>query len=220
MPRAVPFLDATVGKKAVMAVTGLVLFGFVVVHMIGNLQAYIGPESLNAYGLWLRELLHGTGLWIARGVLILAVILHVWAAVGLTIENRKARPVGYRQRRWEESTYASRTMVWSGPILALFIVYHLLHLTTGNVHPNFVDGDVYHNFVSGFRVVPVSAFYILAMLGLGLHLYHGVWSMLQTLGLSHPRWNPLRAAFAGTITTVVVLGNVSFPIAVLLGIIR
>ena len=220
MPRAVPFLDATVGKKAVMAATGLILFGFVVVHMIGNLQAYAGPESLNAYGLWLRELLHGAGLWIARGVLLLAVILHIGAAVSLTIENRKARPVDYRQRRWEESTYASRTMVWSGPILALFIVYHLLHLTTGNLHPNFVEGDVYHNFVSGFRVVPVSAFYIFAMLCLGLHLHHGVWSMLQTLGLSHPRWNPLRHAFAGTITAVVVLGNISFPVAVLLGIIR
>ena len=188
--------------------------------MIGNLQAYVGPESLNAYGLWLRELLHGAGLWIARGVLLLAVILHIWAAVALTVENRKARPVEYRKRRWEESTYASRTMVWSGPILALFIIYHLLHFTTGNLHPNFVEGDVYHNFVSGFRVVPVSAFYILAMLCLGLHLHHGVWSMLQTLGLSHPRWNPLRHAFAMTITAVVVLGNISFPIAVLLGFIR
>jgi succinate dehydrogenase cytochrome b subunit len=220
MPRAVPFLDATVGKKAVMAVTGLILFGFVVVHMIGNLQAYVGPEALNAYAVWLRELLHGAGLWIARAVLLTAVAFHIWAAVALTAENRKARPVAYRQRRWEESTYASRTMVWSGPILALFIVYHLLHLTIGNVHPSFVEGDVYHNFVTGFRVVPVSLFYIVAMLCLGLHLYHGAWSMLQTLGLSHARWNPLRKAFAGTITAVVVLGNISFPVAVLLGIIR
>jgi succinate dehydrogenase / fumarate reductase cytochrome b subunit len=220
MPRAAQFLDATIGKKIVMAITGLVLFGFVVVHMIGNLQAYLGPVALNAYAVWLRELLHGAGLWIARAVLLAAVVLHVWAAVSLTIENRQARPVGYRQRRWVESTYASRTMVWSGPILALFIVYHLLHLTTGTVHPSFVEGDVYHNFVSGFRVVPVSVFYIVAMLALGLHLYHGAWSMLQTLGLSHPRWNPLRKAFAGSLTAVVVLGNVSFPVAVLLGIIR
>jgi succinate dehydrogenase / fumarate reductase cytochrome b subunit len=220
MPRAASFLDATVGKKAVMAVTGLILFGFVVAHMIGNLQAYLGPEVMNHYAVWLRELMHGAGLWIARGVLIVAVILHVWAALSLTLDNRKARPVGYRERRWEESSYASRTMVWSGPILALFIVYHLLHLTTGNLHPAFVEGDVYHNFVTGFRVVPASVFYIVAMLCLGLHLYHGVWSMLQTLGLSHPRWNPLRKAFAGTITAVVVLGNISFPVAVLLGIIR
>jgi succinate dehydrogenase / fumarate reductase cytochrome b subunit len=220
MPRAAHFLDATVGKKAVMAVTGLILFGFVVVHMIGNLQAYLGPEALNAYAVWLRELLHGAGLWIARAVLLAAVVLHVWAAVALTLENWKARPVGYRRRRWEESTYASRTMVWSGPILALFIVYHLLHFTTGNVHPNFVEGDVYHNFVTGFRVVPASLFYIVAMFSLGLHLYHGAWSMMQTLGLSHPRWNPLRKSVAWTITSVVVLGNISFPVAVLLGIIR
>jgi succinate dehydrogenase / fumarate reductase cytochrome b subunit len=220
MPRTTSFLDASVGKKAVMAVTGLVLFAFVVVHMIGNLTAYIGPAAMNEYAVWLRELLHGAGLWIARGVLLASVILHVWAALAITIENRKARPVGYRQRRWEESTYASRTMVWSGPILALFIVFHLLHLTTGNLHPNFVEGDVYHNFVAGFRVVPVSVFYIAAMLCLGLHLFHGAWSMLQTLGLSHPRWNPLRYAVAGTLTAVVVLGNISFPVAVLLGIIR
>ena len=220
MPRTTSFLDASVGKKAVMAVTGLVLFGFVVAHMIGNLQAYLGPEPLNAYAVWLRELVHGAGLWIARGLLLAAVILHVWAALSLTIDNRKARPVGYRQRQWEESTYASRTMVWSGPILALFIVYHLLHLTTGNLHPNFVEGDVYHNFVAGFRVVPASLFYIVAMLCLGLHLFHGAWSMLQTLGLSHPRWNPLRYTVAGTLTAVVVLGNISFPVAVLLGIIR
>ncbi|HEU4724344.1 MAG TPA: succinate dehydrogenase cytochrome b subunit [Candidatus Eisenbacteria bacterium] len=220
MPRAVSFLDATVGKKAVMAVSGLILFGFVVAHMTGNLLAYLGPEALNAYAVWLREFLHGAGLWIARGVLLLAVILHIWSAVALTIENRKARPVDYRRRTWDESTYASRTMVWSGPILALFIVYHLLHLTTGNLHPNFVEGDVYHNFVAGFRVLPVSAFYILSMLALGLHLHHGVWSMLQTLGLSHPRWNSLRKAFAVGITAVVVVGNISLPIAVLLGCIR
>ena len=220
MPRAVSLLDATVGKKAVMAVTGLILFGFVVAHLAGNLLAYLGPEALNAYAIWLRELLHGAGLWILRAVLLLAVIFHIWSATSLTIDNQKARPVGYRKRRWEESTYASRTMVWSGPLLALFIVYHLLHFTFGNVHPNFVEGDVYRNFVTGFRVLPVSAFYVLAMLALGLHLYHGVWSMLQTLGLSHPRWNPLRKAFATGITLVVVLGNISFPIAVVLGIIR
>lgn len=220
MPRTTSFLDASVGKKVVMAATGLVLFGFVVAHMIGNLTAYIGPEAMNEYAAWLRELMHGAGLWIARAVLLAAVILHVWAAVGVTLDNWRARPVGYRRRRWEESTYASRTMVWSGPILALFIVFHLLHLTTGNLHPNFVEGDAYHNFVAGFRVVPVSLFYIAAMLCLGMHLFHGAWSMLQTLGLSHPRWNPLRYAVAGTLTAVVVLGNISFPVAVLLGIIR
>lgn len=214
------FLATTVGKKVVMAVTGIILFGFVFLHMVGNLQAYMGPEALNHYAVWLRELAHGGGLWIARAVLLVCVGLHIWAATALTIDNVKARRIGYRERRWTESTYASRTMVWSGPILALFIVYHILHMTTGTLHPGFVEGDVYHNFVSGFRVVPVSIFYIVAMLALGYHLYHGVWSMLQTLGLSHPRYNALRHACSAVFTFVIVGVNISFPIAVLAGIIR
>lgn len=218
--RAEPFLASTIGKKVVMAVTGIILFGFVVGHMVGNLQAYMGPEALNAYAVWLRELLHGAGLWIFRIVLLVSVILHIWAAVALTLDNRRARPIGYRARDYERSTYASRTMVWSGPILALFVVYHLLHFTFGSVHPSFVEGDVYHNFVDGFRVVPVSLFYILSMLALGLHLYHGIWSMLQTLGLSHPRYNFLRHGLAGLFTAIVVVGNISFPLAVLTGVIR
>lgn len=213
-------MGSSVGKKVVMAVTGLILFGYVIAHMSGNLLAYLGPEALNAYAVWLRELVHGAGLWIARAVLLLAVVLHIWSATAITVENLKARPVGYRTARHDRSTYASRTMVWSGPILALFVVYHILHLTTGTVHPDFREGDVYHNFVAGFRVVPVSAFYIVAMLALGYHLYHGVWSMLQTLGLAHPRYDRLRAAFAGLFTGVVVVGNISFPVAVLLGVIR
>ncbi|HET7497136.1 MAG TPA: succinate dehydrogenase cytochrome b subunit [Candidatus Eisenbacteria bacterium] len=218
--RAEPFAASTIGKKVVMAVTGFILFGFVVAHMIGNLQAYLGPEALNAYAVWLRELLHGAGLWIARAVLLLSVILHIWSATALTIDNRRARPVGYRRREYDRSTYASRTMVWSGPILLLFIIYHLLHFTFGTVHPSFVEGNVYHNFVAGFQVVPVSIFYIVAMLALGYHLYHGIWSMLQTLGLSHPRYNFLRHGFAGLMTAIVVVGNISFPLAVLTGVIR
>jgi len=203
-----------------MAVTGLILFGFVVAHMIGNLQAYLGPEAMNGYAAWLREVAHGAGLWIARGVLLLATALHVWAAVSLARGNVRARPIGYRRRAFERSTYASRTMVWSGPILALFVVYHLLHLTFGTVHPSFVEGDVYHNFVAGFQNPLVSGFYILAMIALGIHLYHGIWSLLQTLGLSHARYNGLRQGFAGLMTAVIVVGNISFPLAVLAGVIR
>ncbi|HEX7078487.1 MAG TPA: succinate dehydrogenase cytochrome b subunit [Candidatus Eisenbacteria bacterium] len=220
MGREPNLVDSSVGKKVVMAGSGIILFGFVVAHMIGNLQAYMGPEAMNGYAVWLRELLHGAGLWIARLVLLVAVALHIWSATLLTLENWRARPVGYRMVRHERSTYASRTMVWSGPILALFVIYHLLHFTFGTVHPDFIEGDVYHNFVTGFRVVPVSIFYIVAMLALGYHLYHGVWSMLQTLGLSHPRYNRLRAAFAGAFTAIVVVGNISFPVAVMLGVIR
>ncbi len=203
-----------------MAVTGLILVGFVVGHMLGNLQVYLGPEAMNAYAELLRELLHGAGLWIARAVLLVAVVLHIWAAVTLSLESREARPQGYRVEKHRASTYASRTMVWSGPLLAFFIAYHLAHLTFGTVHPEFVEGDAYHNFVSGFSRWPVSLLYIAAMLALGLHLYHGTWSLLQTVGLSHPRWNPLRKAFAVGLTALVVLGNVSFPVAVLAGWLR
>jgi succinate dehydrogenase / fumarate reductase cytochrome b subunit len=220
MPEPRGFLATTVGKKVVMAGTGVILFGFVFMHMVGNLQAYMGPEALNHYAVWLRELAHGGALWIFRGVLLISVGLHIWAATSLTLENWKARRTGYRARVWTDSTYASRTMVWSGPIVAIFVVYHILHFTTGTVHPSFIEGDVYHNFVAGFRVVPVSIFYIVGMLALGYHLYHGFWSMLQTLGLSHPRYNPLRHAFSAAFTFAIVGVNISFPIAVLTGIIR
>jgi succinate dehydrogenase / fumarate reductase cytochrome b subunit len=220
MTRDVSFLGSTIGKKVVMALSGIVLFGFVIGHMAGNLQLYLGAHALNEYSVFLREMLHGTGLWIARAVLITAVGLHIWAATSLTLEDLAARPEGYRTVRHRESTYASRTMVWSGPILLLFIVYHLLHLTFGTVHGSFIEGDVYHNVVAGFSVWPVSAFYIVAMLALGLHLRHGVWSMLQTLGLSHPRWNGLRAAFANLFALVAVVGNISMPVAVLAGLVK
>jgi succinate dehydrogenase / fumarate reductase cytochrome b subunit len=159
-------------------------------------------------------------LWAARLGLIAAAAGHVWAATSLTLANRAARPVGYRETRFQESSYASRTMRWSGVILLLFIVYHLLHFTIGTVHPSFVEGGVHHNFVTGFQVPLVSGFYILAMLCLGMHMYHGVWSMLQTLGLSHPRYNPLRHAFAAAVAIAVVVGNISMPVAVLAGLIR
>lgn len=220
MQREATLLGSSIGKKVVMAVTGLVLFGFVVGHMVGNLQLFVGPEALNDYAVFLRHFLHGQGLWIARAVLLVAVGLHIWAATSLTLSNWAARPVGYRLWQARESDYASRTMVWSGPILALFIVYHLLQFTTGTLHPDFIEGDVFHNVVVGFQNPFVSAFYVLAMLVLGLHMYHGVWSMFQSLGLSHPRWNVWRRVFAVAITGVVVAGNISMPVAVLLGVVH
>ena len=220
MRREPTILASTIGKKVVMAVTGIVLFGFVFGHMVGNLQAYLGPDALNQYAVFLRELLHGWAIWIIRAALLASVAFHIWAATALTVENQKARPVGYRTLEHERSTYASRTMVWSGPILGLFVIYHILHFTTGQVHGDFIEGDVYHNFVAGFRVLPVSLFYVLAMLALGLHLHHGLWSMLQTLGLSHPRYNGLRHGFASVFTVAVIGGNISFPVAVMIGVIR
>jgi len=217
--KAQAFMRSSLGLKIVMALTGIVLFGFVIGHMIGNLQVYLGPEVFNHYAELLRELGHGMALWIARAGLLVAVGLHIWSAWRLTLMNSAARPVGYREVERRESTYASRTMRWSGVILLLFIVYHLLHFTIGvhAVHPQFVPGDAYHNFVTGFQNPLVSGFYVLAMLALGLHLYHGAWSFMQTLGLSHPRYNHLRYAFAGLVTLVILAGNISFPVAVLTG---
>jgi succinate dehydrogenase cytochrome b subunit len=214
------FLSSSLGKKIVMAVTGVALFGFVVGHFIGNLQIFLGREAMNAYAVFLREFLHGAGVWLARGGLLVAVALHIWAATSLTLMNRAARPVGYQERRDLAASYASRTMRWSGVILALFVVYHLMHLTWGTAHPDFRHGDVYHNFIVGFQQPLVSFFYIAAMISLGLHMWHGVWSMMQTLGLSHPRYNPWRRAFAVAITLVVVLGNIAFPVAVLTGVLH
>ena len=222
MNRTHAFLRSSLGLKIVMALTGVALFGFVVAHMIGNLQVYMGPEALNAYAVLLRALGHGAALWVARAVLLVSVLLHIWSAWRLTQMNNAARAVGYREKVYREATYASRTMRWSGVIVLLFIVYHLLHFTIGvhAVHPQFVHGDAYHNFVTGFQNPLVSGFYILAMLALGLHLYHGAWSFMQTLGLSHPKYNHLRHAFASLITLVVVAGNISFPVAVLAGLLR
>jgi succinate dehydrogenase / fumarate reductase cytochrome b subunit len=217
MLSAATFLGSTIGKKVVMAVTGIVLVGFVIAHMTGNLQLYLGPEVMNAYGRLLHELGHGAALWIFRAVLLVAVGLHIWAATSLTLLSRAARPVGYRKLSWTESTYASRTMRWSGPILLLFILYHLAHFTTGQAHPQFVEGDVYGNMIVGFQSPPVVLFYVTAMLALGLHLYHGIWSMLQTLGLSHPRYNSWRHALCTLVTLAVVGTNLTFPLAVFFG---
>jgi len=221
-PAAAPvtFVRSTVGRKVIMAGTGLVLFGFVFVHMLGNLQLYLGPAAINGYAVFLRHFLHGSGIWIARAVLVSAAGLHIWSATSLTLQSWAARPVGYK--RWEprESTYASRTMRWSGVIVLSFLVYHLLHFTLGTAHPDYVELQPYHNVVAGFRVVPVSIFYIVAMILLGFHLDHGAWSMLRTLGLAHPRYARYARAAAAAFAILLVLGNISFPIAVLAGVVR
>jgi succinate dehydrogenase / fumarate reductase cytochrome b subunit len=212
------FLRSSVGRKVLMALSGVILVGFVILHMLGNLQVYAGPEKLNSYAAMLRvvpEL-----LWGARLTLLASVAVHIWAATSLTRMSWAARPVGYALTERRESTYASRTMRWSGVTIGLFVVYHLLHFTFGTVHPDFREGDVYHNVIAGFQVWPVSLFYIAAMIALGFHLYHGAWSMLQTLGLSHPRYNPLRNGLAGLLAVLIVLGNISIPVAVLSGLVH
>lgn len=215
---------SSLGKKAAMAVTGLALFGFVLGHMAGNLKAFLGAEELNHYAEWLREVgtplvPHGGLLWIARLGLLAAVAVHVVAAVQLTVQNRRARPQGYRRRKGVQLDYASRTMRASGVLILIHVVYHLMHFTWGNAHPDFVPGDPYHNLVVGFQVVPVSLVYIAANLLLGIHLYHGLWSLFQSLGWSHPRYNPWRRGFAVAFSLIVTVGFVSVPLGVLFGVI-
>ncbi len=225
MKQAFRFWQSDVGKKSVMAVTGLLLFLFVVAHLWGNLKAYEGPEKLNHYAEFLRTVgypffRHGQALLFARTGLIVVLILHVTAAIQLTIINRKARPVPYRYRRMIHTDYAARTMIISGPLIALFTFYHLMHLTWGTAHPGFVPGDPYRNMVSGFLSVPAAVAYIAGVLALGFHLHHGLWSFFQSLGFNHPKYNVWRRVFAVAATLVVTAGYLSFPIAVLAGWIR
>ncbi|HEX3469781.1 MAG TPA: succinate dehydrogenase cytochrome b subunit [Silvibacterium sp.] len=218
--RAASFWQSTNGKKIVMAVTGAILFAFVIGHMLGNLQVFEGPEKLNAYSHFLHSV--GELLWPVRIVLLAAVALHITATVQLALRNKKARPVGYSRKEAINSSYASRTMYWSGPIVLAFIIFHLLHFTGGIIHPQatFVEGDVYGNVVAGFQVWWVSVWYIFAVSLLGLHLRHGIWSMFQSVGLNHPRYTPLLKSAAIWIAVVIVLGYISIPISVLLGLVK
>jgi succinate dehydrogenase / fumarate reductase cytochrome b subunit len=216
LSRGVRFYGTTIGKKAVMAVTGLILFGFLIAHMAGNLQFFAGPEKLNAYAESLREI--PPLLWGVRLVLLAAVILHIAASIQLVRLQNAARPVGYSRRKSVGSSYASRTMYWSGPIIAAFIIYHLMHLTLGVGGLPFEDLRPYENLVAGFSNPLVSIAYIVAMLLLALHLYHGLWSLFQSLGFAHPRYTPRLKLFAKLFTIVLVIGFVSVPVAILAGI--
>jgi succinate dehydrogenase / fumarate reductase, cytochrome b subunit len=227
------FYRSAIGKKAVMAISGLILFGWIFAHMVGNLKLFMGPgidgtPALNHYAEWLRELgapifPHEVALWITRVLLLVAVIFHIHSAYALTMMNRKARPVGYADRDYVEGTYAARTMRWGGVIILLFVFYHLAHLTFGgNVAPpsQFMPGDVRHNVVSGFQIWWVSAIYIIANLALGLHLYHGLWSMFSSVGMTNPRFEHWRRAFATGFAFVITAANISFPLSVLTGFVR
>jgi succinate dehydrogenase / fumarate reductase cytochrome b subunit len=225
MKWVVNFYRSAIGKKAVMAVTGVILFGWIFLHMVGNLKLYLGSVHLNEYAHWLRALgtpaMPETGaLWLTRLLLLVCVVFHIHAAWALTMMNRAARPVGYRGRDYVKGTYAARTMRWGGVIILLFVIYHLLHLTTGQAHHDFVKDDVYHNVVTGFRIWWVAAAYIVANLALGLHLYHGVWAMFSSVGVTHARVEKWRRAFATVFAVVITVANISFPVAVLTGIVR
>jgi succinate dehydrogenase cytochrome b subunit len=214
------FWQTTVGKKAIMAVTGFVLFGFVCGHLLGNLQVFLPPEKLNHYAATLKSL--PVLLWGTRITLLLAVGLHIWSSFQLWLLQREARPIKYIKKANLNSTYASRTMLWSGPILLAFVIFHLLQFTFGAVHPGapFDKQNVYNNVVTGFQVWPVSLFYIIAMTMLCYHLYHGLWSMIQSLGFSHPVYTPWLQRLAKVVAILIAAGNISIPVAVLAGFIK
>ena len=217
--RAFRFYESTVFKKAVMAVTGLILFGFVVGHLIGNLQVYEGAEKLDAYARFLHSI--PAALWTARLVLLVSVGLHILMTIQLVQLKNAARPVGYIKKDNSHSSYASRTMYWSGPIILAFVIYHILHLTLGLTDPGvYAEGRVYANLVHGFQNPLVSGFYIFAMALLCMHLYHGLFSMFQSLGAHHPNYTPVIKKFAAVMAFAIALGNISIPVAVLAGWVR
>ena len=210
------FFSATIVKKAVMAITGFILFGFVTGHLLGNLQVFLGPERLNAYAAFLKSNLEI--LWGVRTVLLISVIAHIVVTVQLYSLKTKARPVAYVRKDNAHSTTASRSMYLTGPMIAAFIVYHLLHLTVGVVHPDFSDTDVYSNVVYGFQQWPVSLAYVVAIGLLCLHMSHGISSMFQTLGIAHPRHTPRIKFAARAIAILFFIGYISIPVAALTGL--
>jgi succinate dehydrogenase / fumarate reductase, cytochrome b subunit len=227
MTSPLAFYRSTIGKKIIMGVTGLIGVAFVIVHMAGNLQVFSGPDRLNGYG----AMLHGSLAeitWLVRIVLIVAVVLHVLMAYQLTQRSAAARPIDYQKREPQVSTLASRTMKWGGVLLLVFIVLHILHFTTGTLDPGGARGlidstgdrDVYGNIVASFRIWWVSLFYIVSMIALGLHLYHGAWSAARTLGHFKPSPNPLHRRIALAIAVIVWFGFTIVPVGVLAGIIR
>ena len=211
-----------IGRKVAMAVSGVVLLLFVLAHMAGNLHFFEGPERIDAYARFLRTvgapvLGYGQALWLVRIVLIVAVVVHVLAAWSVTRASWAARPIAYRRLDLVETTYAARTMRWGGVIILLFVVFHLLDLTFGTANPSYVELDPYHNMIASFSRWPVAVSYLVAMGCLCLHMYHGIYSGFQTLGLNHPRYNRFRRVLAGAFAVIVAGGFASVPVAVLAG---
>ncbi len=224
MRRAISLYRTSIGKKYVMATTAIFLFVFIIGHLLGNLKIYQGPAVYNHYAEFLRTagsplLGRSELLWIVRVVLIAALVLHIVAFLQLWRQDASARSVGYRKYSPELLSAASRTMKWGGITLFLFVVWHLLDLTWGTVNPSFVFGDPYHNVVATFQRWWVAAFYIAAVVALGLHLYHGIWSAFQTLGFNNPKYNRFRRPFALVVAALVTAGYASIPLAVLTGVV-
>lgn len=225
-PWPVEFYRSAVGKKWVMALTGIGLMGYVFFHALGNFKSYLGAESINHYGEFLRDLLvpilpRTWALWGLRIGLAACFVFHIHSAYGLTLMNMRARANGHyvSKRDYDAANIASRSMRWTGVVVLLFLAWHLADLTWGWVNPDFERGDVYRNMVASFERWPVSILYIVANIALGLHLFHGAWSMFQSLGLNNPKWNAWRRGFAAGFATLIAVVNISFPVAVLTGVI-
>ena len=220
MSRVREFYASVIGKKAVMGITGLVGVVFVIGHALGNLFVFRGSEAMNAYSHFLKST--GELLWVVRIVLILAVVLHAVAALQLTIQSRAARPIGYAKFKPQVATIASRTMRWGGVLLLVFIPLHILHFTTGTVRPAgvFSSTDVYGNVVTSFRIWWVALFYIVAMVTLGLHLFHGAWSSVRSIGMSPSSPQPLHRKLSLLIAVFAWAAFTAIPVAVFAGFVR
>jgi succinate dehydrogenase / fumarate reductase cytochrome b subunit len=215
MGRVKAFWQSLVGKKVVMAVTGVILFLYIVGHLLGNLQIFEGPERLNAYAAFLKKT--GELLWAVRVVLLVSLVLHVVAAIQVAWASNRARRIGYEDKDNIETNYAARTMIWSGPLIFLYVIYHLAMFTFLTTGPGYSETDVYRNEILAFQVPAISAVYVLAMIFLGMHLYHGAWSMLHTLGASSPRYRVLRRTVAPIVAILITVGYIAIPVAVLAG---
>jgi succinate dehydrogenase / fumarate reductase cytochrome b subunit len=213
MQRAVTLYQTTIGKKLVMAFSGAIIVGFVIGHFLGNLNIYLGPEALNGYA----AKLHGLPalVWGTRVLLLFAFSAHIGSAYQLWRRNVAARGSRYEKRQDLATDYAARTMYWTGPILLLYLIYHLLEFAIIPTHP----GNVYRNVVEAFQNPWISAFYVAGNLALGLHMFHGIFSAFQSIGANHPRFNSYRRDLAIGVSAAITLGNVSFPISVLAGIV-
>jgi succinate dehydrogenase / fumarate reductase cytochrome b subunit len=220
-----PFFTSDVGIKWMMALTGAGLLAYVLVHMIGNLKVFFGAEEINLYAESLRDLLHPLVprqaiLWLFRLGLIAIFGIHIWSALVTTRRSHRANSdVDYQaKRQYIAVDYANRTMRWGGVIILLFVIFHLADLTFGNANPEFISGDVYHNLVTSFERTPVAVIYIVAQVVLAFHIYHGAWSLFQSLGLANPRYNDWRRWFAVAFALVILIGNTSMVLAVQFGI--
>lgn len=225
-PWILEFIRSDVAKKWIMAISGIILLGYIAAHMLGNMKVYFGPEEINEYGESLRDLgghlVPRTHLlWIMRIGLTAAFAVHIWAAYALTRKNLQARGrIRYdAPREYLAANYASRTMRYSGVIVLLFVLFHLADLTWGTANPDFVRGDPYSNMIASFEQLPIAILYIVANLALGLHILHGVWSLFQSIGSNNEVYNKWRRYLAWGFTAFIVIGNLSFPISVQLGII-